>query len=90
MLPGYNQVSVQVEGTLGVGGNLRWEGSNNAAVPAGATYQPLSTPQGVALDIAAFGIKTSQDSAVAMRPRATAGDGTTNFTVTALFARVTR
>lgn len=82
-LPGYEQVSVQVEGTPGVGFAARWEGSNDGAV-AGATptYEPLT-----AADFAAVGIKPTIAPAYLQRPRITAGDGTTAIVVTAVFTR---
>lgn len=70
--------SVQVQGTLGAGGNLRWEGSND-----GTNYVVLTDPQGNALNFVAVStLEQVEELTRFMRPRATAGDGTTNFTVT--------
>lgn len=74
--------SVQVTGTLGTGGNARWEGSNDST-----TYAVLTDPQGTALDFAALKIETVTEITTIARPRVTAGDGTTSLTVTLLARR---
>lgn len=81
-MPGSWQRSVQVQGTLGAGGSVKIEGSND-----GTNYQVLHDPQGVALDITALSIKAIQDLPRYIRPRVTAGDGTTSLTVTMLMRR---
>lgn len=70
--------SIQVTGTFGAGGNLRWEGSNDG----GATYATLTDPQGNALDFTAAKIEQITELVELARPRVTAGDGTTSITVT--------
>lgn len=70
--------SVQVTGTFGAGGNLRWEGSNDG----GTTYATLTDPQGNALDFTAAKIEQITEIVELARPRVTAGDGTTSLTVT--------
>lgn len=76
--PDYADRSVQVQGTIGAGGNVRIEGSND-----GSNYVVLTDPQGNALDIVAAGrIEQIQEITRLVRPRITAGDGTTNLTVT--------
>ena len=70
--------SVQVTGTFGAGGNLRWEGSNDG----GTTYAPLTDPQGNFLDFTAAKIEQVMELVELARPRVTAGDGTTALTVT--------
>lgn len=76
--PDYADRSVQVQGTIGAGGNLRIEGSND-----GTNYVVLTDPQGTALDFTAAGrIEQIQEITRFIRPRVTAGDGTTNLTVT--------
>jgi len=75
--------SVQVVGTFGVGGNLRWAGSNNS----GANFVALSDPQGVLLNIIAADIKAVTEIAEQSRPEVTAGDGTTSLTVTLIQRR---
>lgn len=69
--------SVQVTGTFGASGNLRWEGSND-----GTNYAPLTDPQGNALDFTAAKIEQVEEITFWARPRVTAGDGTTSVTVT--------
>ncbi len=73
--------SVQVLGTFGAGGNLRWEGSND-----GTNYAVLTDPQGNALDFTSAKIETVTELTAYVRPRVTAGDGTTSVTVV-MFAR---
>ena len=68
----------QVIGTFGVGGSLVVEGSNN-----GTDWSPLSIRQGTAMSFTAAGFNRSQDQPIFVRPRVTAGDGTTNLTVIA-------
>lgn len=87
--------SVQVLGTFGVGGNARIEGTNKQAysitpgTSGGGTnlllpttdFAPLNDPQGNALDVAAAKIEQVLENPNAIRPRITAGDGTTSLTV---------
>lgn len=82
-LPGYADRSIQVVGTLGAGGNVRVQGADDA-VP---TYATLSDPQGNALDINAAGIKAISEVSKLTRPLITAGDGTTDLTVTMVARR---
>lgn len=76
--------SVQVTGTFGAGGNLRWEGTND-----GTNYVALTDPQGNALDFTTAKIEAVTEVCALARPRVTAGDGTTSLTVT-LVARNAR
>lgn len=71
--------SVQVVGDFGAGGNVRIEGSLN-----GTHYAPLTDPQGNNLDINAEKIEAITELVRYIRPRVTAGDGSTNLTVTML------
>jgi hypothetical protein len=80
--PGSADRSVQVEGVLGVGGNLRIEGSND-----GVLFQVLHDPTGADLDFAALGVEAVSEVTRFIRPRVTAGDGTTSFVVTLLVRR---
>ncbi len=73
--------SVQVTGTFGAGGTLLVEGSND-----GAAYYTLTSPLGTALSITAAGIYMVAEPVKYVRPRVSAGDGTTELTAT-LFAR---
>lgn len=74
--------SVQVTGTFGASGSVRWEGSND-----GTNWAVLTDPQGNALDFAAAKIESVTEITALVRPRVTAGDGTTALTVTLLARR---
>jgi len=74
--------SVQVHGTFGVGGTVLIEGSND-----GTNWYTLTDPQGNALSVTAAKIEAISEPTVYVRPRVTAGDGTTSLTVT-IFARI--
>jgi hypothetical protein len=77
-LPDYADRSIQIQGTLGVGGSLNIEGSND-----GTNYVLLTDPQGNNLTITAVGrMEQIQEITRFLRPRVTAGDGTTSFNVT--------
>ena len=74
--PGSSDRSVQVSGTFGTGGTVVIEGSNN-----GSTYSTLTDPQGNALSFTSANIEAVQELTRYIRPRVTAGDGTTSLTV---------
>ncbi|MEY4375866.1 MAG: hypothetical protein RJB26_416 [Pseudomonadota bacterium] len=84
-LPTHSDRSVQVVGTFGAGGSLSIEGSND-----GTNYATLNTPASVALAITAAGIKAVLELPRYIRPRVTAGDGTTSLTAVLLVRRNTR
>lgn len=69
--------TVQAFGTFGTGGHVKLEGSNDG----GTTWAVLNDPQGSAIDFTAAGIKAVQEAALLVRPKVTAGDGTTSLTV---------
>lgn len=71
----YADRSVQVTGTLGAGGTATIEGSN------ASTYHALNDPNGNSLAVNALKIEQILESCLRMRPRITAGDGTTSLTV---------
>lgn len=79
-------VSVQVLGTFGVGGNLRWQGCNEV-VPL--NWVTLADPQANALDFTTAKVEQVLENTRWMRPLVTAGDGTTSLTVR-VWARRTR
>lgn len=82
-MPDYADRSIQVQGTIGAAGNLRIEGSND-----GTNYVVLTDPQGTALNIVAAGvIEQIQEITRYIRPRITAGDGTTSLVCTFYGAR---
>jgi len=82
-MPGKSDRSVQVFGTFGAAGNLRIEGTNELAA-APANYATLTDPQGNSLDFTAAKIEQIEEITHQIRPRVTAGDGTTSLTVTML------
>lgn len=81
-MPGSADRTVQVTGTFGAGGSVRVEGSLD-----GVTYAILTDPQGNALDITTAKIETIMELVRYIRPRITAGDGTTSLTVQILMRR---
>ena len=84
--PAFADRSVQVKGTFGTGGTVIIEGSNDRESDT-PTYAPLVEPQGNAIIFAAAGIEQILESTYLIRPRVTAGDGTTSLTVTILVRR---
>lgn len=74
--------SVQVGGTFGTGGTVVIEGSNDLA-----NYISLTDPQGNAISKTAAAIETVMELTRIIRPRVTAGDGTTSINVTMVFRR---
>lgn len=71
----YADKSIQVFGTFGVGGTLRFEGSND-----GVNWAPLTDPQGNTLDFTSAKVKLVSEATAFFRPRVTGGDGTTALT----------
>lgn len=81
-LPSHNDRSIQVVGTFGVGGTAILEGSND-----GTNYFNLSTPASVAISFTAPGLRGVLELPRYVRPRVTAGDGTTALVSTLLLRR---
>jgi hypothetical protein len=77
--------SVQITGTFGAGGTIVIEGSND-----GTNYVTLYNLQASALSFTAAGLKGVAEITRYIRPRVTAGDGTTSLTVTLLARRPSR
>lgn len=77
-MPGWADRSVQVLGTFGVGGTLLIEGSNEVTP---TNWHTLNDPSSTALSITAAKIKTILEVTRWVRPRVSAGDGTTTLTV---------
>jgi len=75
----YTDKSVQVVGPFGASGSVRFEGSNN-----GTDWAALTDPQGNALDFTQAKIEMATEATYLVRPRVTAGDGTTSISVTLL------
>ena len=77
--------SVQFTGTLGVGGTVVFEGTNEETPENWVT---LTDPQGNNISKTAIpALEAVQEVTRWVRPRVTAGDGTTNFTVNMLVRR---
>ena len=79
---GYGNRSIQFLGTFGAGGNILLEGSNN-----GAAWFTLYDPQGNLISKAAADLERIDVLARFMRPRVSAGDGTTNLSALMFLAR---
>lgn len=69
--------SVQVLGTLGAGGTVLLEGSNDG----GTTWATLNDAGGSPLSMTSLKIEQVLEMTEKVRPRVSAGDGTTNLTV---------
>ena len=66
--------SVQFVGTFGAGGTIIFEGSND-----GTNYFTSTDPQGNAISKTAAGAEALEECTKYVRPRVTAGDGTTDL-----------
>jgi hypothetical protein len=84
-LPGWADRSVQITGTFGTGGTCLIEGSND-----GTNYATLNNLQGSALSLTAAGIKGVAEITRYIRPRISAGDGTTSLTITILARKASK
>jgi hypothetical protein len=76
----YSDISVQVYGTFGTGGSVQPEGSNDIDT-ATATFFTLRDPGGLPIAFTSAGGKQILEHTYIIRPRCTAGDGTTAITV---------
>lgn len=74
--------SVQVVGEFGAGGTLLLEGSND-----GTNYNTLHDPGGNALSLTSSQIVAILEISAFIRPRVSAGDGSTALSVTLLVRR---
>lgn len=72
--------SVQVTGVFGAGGTVVFEGTNDPN-PLSATWFTLTDPQGNALTFNTARLEQVSEYTRWVRPRVTAGDGTTALTV---------
>lgn len=81
-MPGAADRSLQVTGTFGAGGTVTFEGSND-----GSNWATLTDPQGNALTVQTAKIEAVVELTRYVRPRITAGDGTTSLTATMLVRR---
>ncbi len=69
--------TVAVAGTFGVGGTVIVEGTLD-----NTNWFQLKDPSGTVISFSAAGLRAILENAVAVRPRVTAGDGTTAITAT--------
>lgn len=76
--------TIQILGTFGTGGSVNFEGSNN-----NTNWEILTDPQGNAITKTAASMEFVTETPLWVRPRVTAGDGTTSLTVI-MFARTPR
>lgn len=74
---------VQITGTFGVGGTVVLEGSND-----GTNWATMTDYANVALSFTAPAVKQITEQPRFMRPRVTAGDGTTSLAVSILARKV--
>jgi hypothetical protein len=82
-MPGSADRSIQISGTFGAGGTIVFEGSND-----GTNYVTLTDPQGNAISKTAASIEAVTELTRYVRPRVTAGDGTTALTATLIVRRI--
>jgi len=81
---GFADKSAAITGTFGAGGNMVIEGSNDG----GTTYFALTTPIGGGLGtITAAALNAVTEAVLWLRPRVSAGDGTTALTATMFFRK---
>lgn len=73
---------IQFSGTFGAGGTILWEGSNLS----GTGFATLNDAQAAAISKTAAALEQGVEFPRYMRPRVSAGDGTTNLVAT-MFAR---
>lgn len=74
-LPYAKKLTVQIFGTFGTGGNLRFQGSND-----GTNWAALNDVTGTNLNFTAAGMEAAVELPRYIRPAITAGDGTTSLT----------
>lgn len=80
----YPEKTFQTFGTFGVGGTVILEASNDG----GTTWAAMHTRQGANLSFTAAGLTVVGENPLLIRPRVTAGDGTTSLTVIVTGAQV--
>ena len=85
--PDWADRTIQVFGTFGAGGTLIIEGSNDLG-PTPTNWTAMVDQNGTALSFTAAGVRLLNEEPLWIRPRVTAGDGTTAITVQASARRV--
>ncbi len=81
-MPGHVFRSVQFTGTFGAGGTIQIEGSND-----GTNYVVLTDFQGNNISKTSAALEGVQELTYYIRPRVTAGDGTTALVATLVMRR---
>ena len=76
--------AMQVYGTFGVGGTIVWEGSNDQVA-----WSTLTDASGVGMSYTAAALKQMTEAPIWVRPRVTAGDGTTALVASIAMRRLT-
>lgn len=89
-MAGSQDRSVQYVGTFGAGGSIQLEGSNDVTANGVApiNWFLLSTPQGTTGAKTAAGVVQIEEATLWVRPRVTAGDGTTSLTASLFMKKV--
>jgi hypothetical protein len=82
LFPGSTVKSIQFTGTFGAGGTIVFEGSND-----GSTYFTLTDGDANSISKTASALETVYENTLYVRPRVTAGDGTTSLTAVLLVRR---
>jgi hypothetical protein len=70
--------TIAITGTFGAGGTVIVEGS----LDNGINWLPLRDPSSTAISLTAAGVRAVLENVPLIRPRVTAGDGTTAITAT--------
>jgi len=81
--PDWADRCIQVFGTFGAGGTILIEGSND-----GVNWGTLNDTNGVALSLTAASLRQMSEAPLFIRPRVSAGDGTTSLTATVVCRRL--
>ena len=93
VVPPFYYATVTVRGTFGTGGSVTLKGTDYTDATAVTGWDPLHDSRGGtgstnALTFTARGTNSLAESPSLMAPHVTAGDGTTNLTVTVAFTLV--
>lgn len=81
-LPGYADKSFQSAGTFGAAGSVQPEGSND-----NISFFQLKSPTYTGIAHTSAGLDAITEACIFVQPHVTAGDGTTNLTVTMWFRK---
>ena len=81
--PDWADRTIQIFGTFGSGGTVLIEGSND-----GTNWATLNDAFGTSMSVTSASIKQLAEATLYMRPRVSAGDGTTSLTVIACARKI--